>query len=163
MEKPPVIISTKDLSYICDIFNWNYTTCKLAYDISLKVNDPEIKDFISFYNQCNNQNNNMNNKVNNPEVNVSKTINMNEKNYLEVILENEKNMSNNLSIAIDEASNDLLFDKFYDIFDDVKCAARDAFNLMFKNGWYTLEKAQDNKRKEENTKLNDKLNELNTK
>ena len=34
---------------------------------------------------------------------------------------------------------------------------------MFKNGWYTLEKAQDNKRKEENTKLNDKLNELNTK
>ena len=94
----------------------------------------------------------MNNKVNNPEVNVSKTINM-----------NEKNMSNNLSIAIDEASNDLLFDKFYDIFDDVKCAARDAFNLMFKNGWYTLEKAQDNKRKEENTKLNDKLNELNTK
>ena len=55
----------------------------------------------------------MNNKVNNPEVNVSKTINMNEKNYLEVILENEKNMSNNLSIAIDEASNDLLFDKFY--------------------------------------------------
>ena len=105
----------------------------------------------------------MNNKDNNPEVNVSKTINMNEKNYLEVILENEKNMSNNLSIAIDEASNDLLFDKFYDIFDDVKCAARDAFNLMFKNGWYTLEKAQDNKRKEENTKLNDKLNELNTK
>ena len=55
----------------------------------------------------------MNNKVNNPEVNVSKTINMNEKNYLEVILENEKNMSNNLSIAIDEASNELLFDKFY--------------------------------------------------
>ena len=105
----------------------------------------------------------MDNKVNNPEVNVSKTIDMNEKDYLQVILENEKNMSNNLSIAIDEASNDLLFDKFYDIFDDVKCAARDAFNLMFKNGWYTLEKAQDNKRKEENTKLNDKLNDLNTK
>ena len=54
----------------------------------------------------------MNNKVNNPEVNVSKTINMNEKNYLEVILENEKNMSNNLSIAIDEASNDLLLINF---------------------------------------------------
>ena len=29
---------------------------------------------------------------------------------------------------------------------------------MFKNGWYTLEKAQDNKRKEENTKLLDLLN-----
>ena len=46
MEKPPVIISTKDLSYICDIFNWNYTTCKLAHDFSLKVNDEELKDFI---------------------------------------------------------------------------------------------------------------------
>ena len=31
----------------------------------------------------------MNNKVNNPEVNVSKTINMNEKNYLEVSGEKE--------------------------------------------------------------------------
>ena len=38
----------------------------------------------------------MDNKVNNPEVNVSKTIDMNEKDYLQVILENEKNMSNNL-------------------------------------------------------------------
>ena len=53
----------------------------------------------------------MNNKVNNPEVAVSKTIELNERDYLQTILDTEKNMSNNLSIAINEASNDVLFDK----------------------------------------------------
>ena len=28
MEQVPNIISTKDLSYLCDIFNWNYNACK---------------------------------------------------------------------------------------------------------------------------------------
>ena len=46
MEKPPVIISTKDLSYICDIFTWNFNACKLAYNISLEVENDEIKEFI---------------------------------------------------------------------------------------------------------------------
>lgn len=105
----------------------------------------------------------MNNKVNNPEVVVRKTIDLNDRDYLQTILDTEKNMSNNLSIAINEASNDVLFDKLYDIFDDVKSAARDAFNLMFKNGWYTFEKAQENNKNEENTKLTDKYNELETK
>lgn len=105
----------------------------------------------------------MNNKVNNPEVVVRKTIDLNDRDYLQTILDTEKNMSNNLSIAINEASNDVLFDKLYDIFDDVKSAARDAFNLMFKNGWYTFEKVQENNKNEENTKLTDKYNELETK
>ena len=83
----------------------------------------------------------MNNKVNNPEVAVSKTIELNDRDYLQTILDTEKNMSNNLSIAINEASNDVLFDKLYDIFD----------------------KAQENNKNEENTKLTDKYNELETK
>lgn len=34
MQNVPNIISTKDLSYICDMFNWNFTTAKKALNYS---------------------------------------------------------------------------------------------------------------------------------
>ena len=103
----------------------------------------------------------MNNKVCNPETQIDKTLEMNDRDYLNSILETEKNMSNNLSIALNEASNENLFEQLYEVFDEVKTTARDAFNLMFKNGWYTLEKAEANKITEKEQELNTKLDELN--
>lgn len=44
MEKVPTMISTKDLSYICDMFNWNFTAAKKALCYSNEVNDTEIKE-----------------------------------------------------------------------------------------------------------------------
>lgn len=44
MQNVPNIISTKDLSYICDMFNWNFTTAKKALHYSNNVNDNEIKE-----------------------------------------------------------------------------------------------------------------------
>ena len=50
MEKVPTIISTKDLSYICDMFNWNFTMAKKAIFYSKEVNDEEISnEFNSIY------------------------------------------------------------------------------------------------------------------
>ena len=50
MEKVPTIISTKDLSYICDMFNWNFTMAKKALCYSKEVNDEEISnEFNSIY------------------------------------------------------------------------------------------------------------------
>ncbi len=46
MEQVPEMISTKDLSYICDIFNWNFIAAKNANCFSKKVNNEEIKDFL---------------------------------------------------------------------------------------------------------------------
>lgn len=43
MQNVPNIISTKDLSYICDMFNWNFTTAKKALNYSNNVTDNEIK------------------------------------------------------------------------------------------------------------------------
>lgn len=43
MEKVPTMISTKDLSYISDMFNWNFTAAKKALCYSNEVNDMEIK------------------------------------------------------------------------------------------------------------------------
>lgn len=42
MEKVPKMISTKDLSYIEDMFNWHFVLCKKAYDYSELVLDEDI-------------------------------------------------------------------------------------------------------------------------
>lgn len=47
MNEPPVMISTKDLSYISDIFEWNFTASKVSNDFKEKITNPEIKDLIS--------------------------------------------------------------------------------------------------------------------
>lgn len=44
MEQVPDIISIKDLDYLCDIFNWNYNTAKLAYHFKMETNNNELKD-----------------------------------------------------------------------------------------------------------------------
>lgn len=46
MEQTPIMISTKDLSYICDIFNWNFNAAKVANYYSENVEDESIKDFL---------------------------------------------------------------------------------------------------------------------
>ncbi len=102
----------------------------------------------------------MNNKIANNEQTVPKTIELNDRDYLNIVLETEKNMSNNLSIAIDEASNEVLYNKYYSIFNQIKTSARNAYNIMFKNGWYELTKAKEEDLTEEHTKLNEKINEL---
>ncbi len=43
MEKVPVMISTKDLSYLEDMFQWNFIVCKKAKNFSEYVLDEEIK------------------------------------------------------------------------------------------------------------------------
>ena len=92
-----------------------------------------------------------NNEIKNSKKEVPTGIEMNDRDYLNVILELEKNMSNNYSIAINEASNDYLYEDYLALFEDTKDAAREAYNLMFKNGWYTLEEADEQK-------VNDKIN-----
>lgn len=47
MQNVPNIISTKDLSYICDMFNWNFTAAKKALAYSNIVDDDEIKSELS--------------------------------------------------------------------------------------------------------------------
>lgn len=42
----PNIISTKDLSYLTDIFEWNFVAGKSSYTNSLNCNIPSIKDIL---------------------------------------------------------------------------------------------------------------------
>jgi spore coat protein CotF len=101
-----------------------------------------------------------NNTVQNPKKEVPKTSAMNDRDILNDVLNTEKNMSDNLSIALSEASNDKIFKEFLPMFNDTKNAGKEIFNLLFKNGWYTLEHAQPTKIQQKYTEFSQKLSEL---
>lgn len=46
MKQVPKMISTKDLSYIEDMFNWHFTLAKKAYTYSTMVVDEEISAYL---------------------------------------------------------------------------------------------------------------------
>ena len=43
MEQVPAIISTKDLSYLSDIFEWNFIAAKKALHYSNEVQNEDLK------------------------------------------------------------------------------------------------------------------------
>lgn len=101
-----------------------------------------------------------NNKVQNPKVEVPQTIEMNDRDYLNDILETEKNMGINMTIALNEASNEKLYDELFDIFKDIKQSQRNLYECMFKKGWYSLEKSEEQKITQTYNQLEQKYQEL---
>ena len=97
----------------------------------------------------------MNNKISNTKQEVENTINMNDKDYANKLLSCLKEMTNNYSVALTEASNETLYNKFKDMFLKYSMMQRNIFEMMFRKGWYELEKVEVNK-------LNEKFNMLNT-
>lgn len=73
---------------------------------------------------------------------------MNEKDILMDILENLKFISVNMTYALNEASNEYLYDKYFKMFKDVNRSTKEVFNLINSKGFYPLEK-------EENSKIKD--------
>ena len=84
----------------------------------------------------------MNNKIANPKVEVPTGMILNDKDYLESLLSCLKEMEKNYGIAMTEASNETLYDQLENIFLKLAKMQRTVYELMFKNGWYTLEKAE---------------------
>lgn len=80
--------------------------------------------------------------IQNPQTQVANTSQLNDRDYLNMILTNEKNYSNNYSIALNEASNDQVYQTLKTIFDETQNSQRKLYNLMFKNGWYKLDAEQ---------------------
>lgn len=46
-EEVPSMISTKDLDYLSDVYNWNFNACKLANHFKKEVQDEEIKELLT--------------------------------------------------------------------------------------------------------------------
>jgi len=99
-------------------------------------------------------------KISNEKIELSATIDLNDQNYLTDIIESEKNLSINMTIFLNESSNEKLYKKLLPIFNQIKDKHRELYELSFKNGWYTLEEAETKKIEEEYNCLNQKLQEL---
>ena len=100
-------------------------------------------------------------KVNNPKTEVPSGKEMNDENYLKDMLDTVKALSGNMGIVSSEASNETLVNRLEPLIKDIKDAQRKLFELIFKNGWYTLEQAEQNKIDEKVNEFNTKLEDLN--
>ncbi|MBR1413301.1 MAG: spore coat protein [Bacilli bacterium] len=103
----------------------------------------------------------MNNKVNNPKVEVPTGIALNDKDCIEKLLVALKYLSKDMTVALTEASNEELYKEYKKIFDTIIEDQRDTFELMFRNGWYVLEKAGTTKINEKVKTLNQEFQDLN--
>ncbi|GGM35873.1 hypothetical protein GCM10011351_22400 [Paraliobacillus quinghaiensis] len=84
-------------------------------------------------------------KVQNPETQVNKTPQMNDRDFLNDMLTTEKYMTQSYSTALNEASNQAFYQDLLAIYNETQDTQRNLYNLMFKNGWYSIEKAEQQK------------------
>ncbi|MBQ8193005.1 MAG: spore coat protein [Bacilli bacterium] len=103
----------------------------------------------------------MNNKISNPKVEVPTGIELNDKDYLSHVLASLKAMEKNYVVALTEASNESLFGKYEEMFNSIKALQREVYELMFRKGWYELEKAEENKITQKYNTLNQEYIDLN--
>lgn len=102
----------------------------------------------------------MSNKVCCEEIKVSKTIDMNDRDYLNDILCNEKSILVNTATALTEASNDKLKSEIYKFFETIETIQKETYELAWNNGWYVLEEAEKTKINQKEKELQKKLDEL---
>ena len=94
-----------------------------------------------------------NNKISNPKIKTPTGLKMNDKDYLTCLLTILKDLEKNYVIAVTEASNEHLYQSYFNTLESLSTLQRKVYELMFKNGWYSLEKVED-------TKINEKYQML---
>ncbi len=101
-----------------------------------------------------------NNQIANPKVEVPTGMALNDQDYLKNLLSCLKEMEKNYVIAMTEASNESLYHQFQDIFLNLANNQRRVYELAFKKGWYTLEKAESMKIDQKAQSLGVKFSDL---
>ena len=84
-------------------------------------------------------------KISNTKQEVDNTINMNDKDYINKLLSCLKEITKNYTVALTEASNETLYNKYKNMFLKYIDMQRNVFELMFRKGWYELEEVEKNK------------------
>ena len=103
----------------------------------------------------------MNNSISNPKTEVSKGTSLNDKDYMNSLLGTLKEMVKNYAVALTEASNENLYNEFKTMFDEYSNLQREVYETMFRKGWYTLEKAEQQKLDSKYQTLNQEFMDLN--
>ena len=102
----------------------------------------------------------MNNQIKNPKTEVTKGMNLNEKDYLNSLLSCLKDMEKNYTIAMTEASCESLYQQHLETFLRIADLQRETYELMFQMGWYILEKADQKKIQDKHSTLNQEFTDL---
>lgn len=95
----------------------------------------------------------MNNEIKNKKVEVN-DMELNDKDIINILLNDLKYLVKTYSVSLTESSNSNLCQKERKMFLDCLSNHRKIYDVMFRNGWYVVEKIDD-------IKLNEKYNMLN--
>jgi len=103
----------------------------------------------------------LNNQIANPKVEVPTGISCNDKDYINSLLSCLKEMSKNYVIAMNEASNESLYEKYKEVFLVLTSLQREVYELMFRKGWYSLENVDTQKISQKSQMLSQEYQDLN--
>ena len=103
----------------------------------------------------------MNNNISNLKTEVPKGTSINDKDYMNSLLSCLKEMVKNYSIVLTEVSNENLYNEYKIMFDEYTNLQREVYELMFKKGWYTIEKVEQQKLDAKYQTLNQEFMDLN--
>lgn len=99
-------------------------------------------------------------KINNTKVEVPATIDLNDKDYMTRCLTYLKDLEKNYTVALTEASNEELYNKYFNQFQILSHMQRVIYELMFSYGWYELQTANSTDINSKYSMLNKELNTL---
>ena len=102
-----------------------------------------------------------NNQISNPKVEVSTGMVLNDKDYLDSLLSTLKQFVKNYAVILTEVSNETLYSVYKEMFDAYSSLQREAYEIMFRKGWYVLEKCDANKISNKYQTLNQEFMDLN--
>lgn len=102
-----------------------------------------------------------NNQVCNPKVETPKGMTLNDKDYLDSLLSTLKQFIKNYAVILTEVSNETLYSEYKEMFDTYSSLQREAYEIMFRKGWYVLEKSNANKISNKYQTLNQEFMDLN--
>ena len=103
-----------------------------------------------------------NNQIKNPKTEVATGIELNDKDYMNSLLGCLKEMVKNYAVSLTEASNEVLYQEYKEMFDEYSSLQREVYELMFRKGWYVLEVAEDTKIGSKYQTLNQEFVDLNS-
>lgn len=104
----------------------------------------------------------MNNQISNPKVEVGKGMALNEKDYITCLLSTLKEMSKGYALAMSEASCESLYEIYKNAFISISSLQREVYEVMFRKGWYILEKSDTNKINSKYQMLSQEYSDLNS-
>lgn len=105
----------------------------------------------------------MNNQIiSNSKVEVSTGMQLNDKDHLNDLLSSLKCLVKDYTVAMSEASNETLYQQYKTMADQLSLLQRETYELMFRYGWYSLEKAEEMKITNKYQMLSQELQQLNS-